>query len=160
MAQICRAKGVQVQLCPILWTPRTGAQQAPLGNFPGKEHWSALPFPTLGDLPNTGIEPTSSASPILEADSLPLCRLGRANKDHKTVLQGSWDVNFPQGLLSLLLQCVRGFVRNMVLLFQKNGTSYFKRFDSIWTVYIIYLYWKGLFGHLDDSLEMFLISTV
>ena len=84
MAQICRAKCVQVQLCPILWTPMTGAHQAPLRNFPGKEYWSALPFSTQGDLPDPGIEPTSSASPILEADSLPLCRLGRANKDHKT----------------------------------------------------------------------------
>ena len=32
-----------------------------------------LPFPTPGDLPNPGIEP---ASPVLQADSLPLRHLG------------------------------------------------------------------------------------
>ena len=28
-----------------------------------QEHWSGLPFPTPGDLPNPGIEPVSLASP-------------------------------------------------------------------------------------------------
>ena len=27
-----------------------------------QEHWSELPFPTLGDLPNPGIEPASLMS--------------------------------------------------------------------------------------------------
>ena len=31
----------------------------------GKEHWSGLPFPSPGDLPNPGSEPTSFASPAL-----------------------------------------------------------------------------------------------
>ena len=34
-------------------------------NFPGKKYWSGLPFPTPGDLPNPGIEPTSLVSPEL-----------------------------------------------------------------------------------------------
>ena len=29
--------------------------------FPSQEHWSGLPFPFPGDLPNPGIEPTSPA---------------------------------------------------------------------------------------------------
>ena len=33
------------------------------------EYWRGLPFPSLGDLPNPGIEPRS---PALEADSLPI----------------------------------------------------------------------------------------
>ena len=41
-------------------TPWTIALQAPL-SFSRKEHWSGLPFPTLGDLPDPGSEPTSSA---------------------------------------------------------------------------------------------------
>ena len=32
------------------------------------EHWSGLPFPSPGDLPNPGIEP---GSPALQGDSLP-----------------------------------------------------------------------------------------
>ena len=29
--------------------------------FPRQEHWSGLPFPSPGDLPDPGIEPASSA---------------------------------------------------------------------------------------------------
>ena len=35
--------------------------------FSRQEYWSGLPFPSPGDLPNTGIEPRSLA---LQADSL------------------------------------------------------------------------------------------
>ena len=33
--------------------------------FPRQEHWSGLPFPPPGDLPDTGIKPVSLASPAL-----------------------------------------------------------------------------------------------
>ena len=48
-----------VQLCA---TPETAAHQAPpsLG-FSRQEHWSRLPFPSSGDLPDLGIEPGSPA---------------------------------------------------------------------------------------------------
>ena len=50
-------------------TPLTIAHQAPLSmEFSRKECWSGLPFPSLRDLPNPGIEPWS---PALQADSLP-----------------------------------------------------------------------------------------
>ena len=39
--------------------------------FPGQEYWSGLPFPPPGDLLDPGIEPKSSVSPALQADSLP-----------------------------------------------------------------------------------------
>ena len=43
-------------------------QQAPLSmEFSRQEYWSGKPFPSSGDLRNTGIEPRS---PILQADSL------------------------------------------------------------------------------------------
>ena len=35
-----------------------------------QEHWSGLPFPSPGDLPDSGIKPTSHVSPALQADSL------------------------------------------------------------------------------------------
>ena len=56
----------RVRLCA---TPQTAAHQAPpsLG-FSKQEHWSGLPFPSPGDLPDPGIEPTS---PALAADSVP-----------------------------------------------------------------------------------------
>ena len=51
-------------------TPWTVAHQAPplsMG-FSRQEYWSELPFPSLGHLPDPGIEPTS---PVLQVDSLP-----------------------------------------------------------------------------------------
>ena len=33
--------------------------------FSRQTYWSRLPFPTPGDLPGTGIEPASLASPVL-----------------------------------------------------------------------------------------------
>ena len=50
-------------------TPWTVAYQAPPSmGFSRQEYWSGLPFPSLGDLPNPGIEPES---PALQADALP-----------------------------------------------------------------------------------------
>ena len=47
-------------------TPWTLACQAPLSmGFSRQEHWSGLPFPTLGDLPDSRIKPMSPASPAL-----------------------------------------------------------------------------------------------
>ena len=46
-----------VQLFATLWTV---AHQAPLSTgFSRQEYWSGLPFPSPGDLPDPGIEPTS-----------------------------------------------------------------------------------------------------
>ena len=37
--------------------------------FPRQEHWSGLPFPSPGDLPNPGIESESLVSPVLAGES-------------------------------------------------------------------------------------------
>ena len=50
-------------------TAWTEAHQAPLCvRFPRQEYWSGLPFPSSGNLPNSGIKP---GSPELKEDSLP-----------------------------------------------------------------------------------------
>ena len=47
-------------------TPWTIARQAPLSTgFSSQEHWSGLPFPPPGDLPDTGIKPASFMPPVL-----------------------------------------------------------------------------------------------
>ena len=52
--------------------------QAPLSmGFSRQEYWSGLPFPFLGHLPNSGIQPSSPVSPALQADSLPIEPLGK-----------------------------------------------------------------------------------
>ena len=65
----------QVLSCVWLFaTPRTISRQAPLSTgLPRWEHWSSLPFPSLGNRPDPKIEP---CSPIIQADSLPLSHQG------------------------------------------------------------------------------------
>ena len=49
------------------------ARQAPLPmGFSRREHWSGLPCPPPGDLPNPGIKPVSPVAPALQVGSLPL----------------------------------------------------------------------------------------
>jgi len=48
-------------------TPWTVVHQAPLSmGFSRQEYWNGWPFPSPGDLPDPGIEPTSAVS---KADS-------------------------------------------------------------------------------------------
>ena len=50
----------RIRLFATLWIV---AHQAPLTmGFPRQEYWSGLPFPSLGDLPDPGIELTSGTS--------------------------------------------------------------------------------------------------
>ena len=55
------------QSCSTLFDPSTVDHQAPLSMEFMQQHWSGLPFPSLGDLPDPGIEPRS---PALQTDSL------------------------------------------------------------------------------------------
>ena len=51
--------------------------QAPLSvGFPRQKHWSGLPFPPAGELPDAGIKPVSLHLLHLQVDSLPLSHLG------------------------------------------------------------------------------------
>ena len=55
------------QSCPTHCDQWTVAHQAPLSmGFSRQEYWSALLFPSPGDLPDPGIEPRS---PTLQADA-------------------------------------------------------------------------------------------
>ena len=61
-------------------TPWTAACQALLYmELSRQEYWSGLPFPSLGDLPNPGIEPGSLA---LQVDSLPAKPPGKPHKEY------------------------------------------------------------------------------
>ena len=63
-------------------TPWTVAHQAPLSmEFSRQKFSSRLPFPPQGDLPNTGIEPVSHASPSLASRLF-------------TSAPPDWDANF------------------------------------------------------------------
>ena len=58
--------GLVAKLCPTPATPWTVACQAPPSmGFSRQEYWSGLPFPSPGDLLDSGIKPASVMSPAL-----------------------------------------------------------------------------------------------
>ena len=71
-------------------TPWTAAYQAPPSmGFSRQECWSGLPFPSPGDLPDSGIKP---GSPTLQADTLPSEPQGRINY-RIPVAELLWELN-------------------------------------------------------------------
>ena len=66
-----------------------------------QEYWSGLPFPTLGDLPDPGIEPVSLTSPAL-AGTLPLASPGKQPR------AGGHEVRRSQGPGCLAGKCCTG----------------------------------------------------
>ena len=70
-----------VQSCSTLHDPQTVDHQAPPSmEFSMQEHWSGLPLPSLGDLPDPEVQPRSSAQ---QAESLLTEPLG-PSKSFKT----------------------------------------------------------------------------
>ena len=62
MAHTIKKHCLVAKSCQLFATPWTIACQAPLSlGFPRQEHWSGLPFPSEGDLPDPGVEPKSPA---------------------------------------------------------------------------------------------------
>ena len=89
----------RVRLFATLWT---AAQQAPLSmGFSSQEHWSGLPFPSPGDLPDPGIEPMTLLFPALagrffttnatwEAPGSPKeCEKMKINEEQE--MKGAWN---------------------------------------------------------------------
>ena len=76
------------------------ALQSPLCmKFSKQEYWNGLPFPSLRDLPNPGIEPMSLASPELEEKGIlkvkkkkkqSLKKLNK-HKNQSQIRQKSWN---------------------------------------------------------------------
>ena len=65
-------KIMNVGLFVTLWT--VACQGSLSMEFSRQEYWSGLPFPSPGDLSDSGIKPVS---PALQADSLPSEPLGK-----------------------------------------------------------------------------------
>ena len=71
---ICQSLS-RIQLLVTLWTVAQPHQLPLSTEFSRQEHWTGLPLPFPGDLPDPRIEPRSSA---LQADSLPSEPPGKA----------------------------------------------------------------------------------
>ena len=69
-----------IQLFATPWT--VACQVPPSMGFSRQEYWSGLPFPSSGDLPDSGIEP---GSPVLLADALPSEPPGKSGHEEGVV---------------------------------------------------------------------------
>ena len=79
-------------------TPWTLAHQILLSmEFTRQEYWSGLPFPPLGDLPNSGLEPSSLASPALAGGFFVSVLLGKPQGwlYHLWIFRDSFTSSFP-----------------------------------------------------------------
>ena len=69
--------------------PWTAARQAPLSmEFFRQEYWSGLPFSAPGDLPDSGIKPTSLMSPALASGFFTTEPLGKPQVSQNVTLFG------------------------------------------------------------------------
>ena len=71
--------------------------------FSRQEHWSGLPFPSPGDLPNPGKKP---ASLVLQVGSLPLCYLESPKSSYKNTNPVPIEQRAGEILLGTLLSLV------------------------------------------------------
>ena len=79
-------------------TPWTVAYQSPQSmEFSRQEYWSGLPFPSPGDLPNSGIKPRS---PALQADALLSEPPGKSNKQ-TNIKKEKKNTTLPQKVITL-----------------------------------------------------------
>ena len=83
---------LSVTLCTV-------ARQAPLSTgFSRQEYWSGLPCPSLGDLPDSGVEPVLLISLHWQVDSSPLAPAGKLR------IYVSSSVQFSRSVVSDALQ--------------------------------------------------------
>ena len=65
---------MHTQLCPTLCDPMDCSPPVTLSTeFSKQGYWSGLPFPTPGNLPDSGTEPKSLASPALAGGFFTTC---------------------------------------------------------------------------------------
>jgi len=99
--------------------------------FSKQEYWNGLPFPTLGDLPDPGIELASPVAPASQADSLALSHRDAVRFPLSAALAASYlfccvvfSFLFSGAYFSVSFKtsCVtRGLFRSMLFSFQMFG---------------------------------------
>ena len=96
---ICRVQACSVtRSCATLCDPM--GCSPPCSSVHGtlqEDYWSWLTFPPPGNTPDPGMEPESPMSPALQADSLPLSRLGSpVGRVHHVKSWAGWITSWNQ----------------------------------------------------------------
>ena len=84
-----------LQSCLTICDPEYCRLPAPLSmGFSRQEHWSGLPCPPAGNLPDPGLEPESPASPGFQADSLSTESPGKPHSKNGKMQKSRFIKNF------------------------------------------------------------------
>jgi len=96
---MCVCVCVCLVMCDSFTTPWTVVHQVPLSmGFFRQEYWSGLPFLSLGDLPNPGMEPASPESLALASDSFPLFQSGSPKQIILSIYKTAAPTTLTQGI--------------------------------------------------------------
>ena len=82
-----------------------------LYGFPKQKHWSGLPCPPPGDLPDSGIEPMSPACPELQMD--PLSHLGCTPPPHFHLTSDYWVLTMSHIFQALRINMVTSILQRL-----------------------------------------------
>ena len=93
-----------VRLFATLWT--VAHQAPPSMGFSRQEHWSGLPFPSPGDLPDPGIE---HRSPALQADALTSEPPGKPQEEDMKPLMRYCFQDLISENTAFTKKCLKGF---------------------------------------------------
>ena len=137
-----------VQLFVTHWI--VAYQAPPSMGFSRQEYRSGLPFPSLGDLHDPGIEPASPVSPESQADSLSTEPLGkpmltlRPQKMTDHILQLNIT---PTGCAKEAHVQKEGHLRNLSLPNQRRGRSSLEQVVTVpmWRLRLVVVVVMGLF---------------
>ena len=146
---MCAQSLSNARLFLTLWIVACQAFLCPW-NFPGKNNWNGLPFPFLGDLPDTGIK---STSPTLHVDSLPARHHGS-----------------PNSLLFYFLYCyntthasLKGKKKSISSRILKMAQNHAKQFTSLLHQNVLYIYfslpWNRKHVFLSHITECGIVNT-
>ena len=130
--------------------------QAPLSmGFSRQEYWSGLPFPSPGDLPNSGIEPASPAfaGEFFTAEPSPKPQCDGSRK------RSLWEVIVPWGRnLTNGISALQGAEETRVLPFFQVRTEVRTRKESLIRHQISWCLDLGLPNHQNCGKSMYVIN--
>jgi len=122
-----------------------------------QEYWSGLPFPPPGDLPNPETEPTSPASPKLQADSLPTDSLGSNSYLDGCKLISHCDLDFYSPMVRDTENLFRSLLAICIFSLEKCLFRSFAYFSIglccccyCWIVGVFYILWVSIPYQIND----------
>ena len=119
----------------VVSDPTTIARHTPLSmRFPSQEYWSGLPFPTLGDLSDLGIEPVFLVTPALAGRFFTSSATGEAPGRSLAcdILSLCWGPSLGSDRLVWGSESSHTALETVVLNLSWGGQSFYELMKTLW----------------------------